>query len=55
MVITLRFLMAHMVAARKRQRDKQAGIPARRLSWPTVVLEDGSQRYKMTHGGERFR
>jgi hypothetical protein len=29
------------MAARERQRDKQAGIPARRLSWPTVVLAGG--------------
>jgi len=30
-----------VMAARERQRDKQAGIPARRLSWPTVVLAGG--------------
>jgi hypothetical protein len=30
-----------VMAARERQRDKQAGIPARRLSWPTVVLTGG--------------
>jgi hypothetical protein len=30
-----------MMAARKRQCDKQVGIPARRLSWPTVVLAGG--------------
>jgi hypothetical protein len=29
------------MAARERQRDKQAGIPARRLSWPAVVLAGG--------------
>ena len=29
------------MAARERQRDKQAGIPARRLSWPTLVLAGG--------------
>jgi len=29
------------MAARERQRDKQAGIPTRRLSWPTVVLAGG--------------
>ena len=28
-------------AARERQRDKQLGIPTRRLSWPTVVLAGG--------------
>jgi hypothetical protein len=27
-----------VMAARERQRDKQNGIPARRLSWSTVVL-----------------
>jgi hypothetical protein len=30
-----------VMAARERQRDKQAGIPVRRLSWPTVVLAGG--------------
>jgi hypothetical protein len=30
-----------VMAARERQRDKQAGIPTRRLSWPTVVLAGG--------------
>jgi len=30
-----------VMAARERQRDKDAGIPARRLSWPTVVLAGG--------------
>jgi hypothetical protein len=30
-----------VMAARERQRDKQHGIPARRLSWPTVVLAGG--------------
>ncbi len=30
-----------VMAARERQRDKQNGIPARRLSWPTVVLAGG--------------
>jgi hypothetical protein len=30
-----------VMAARERQRDKQAGIPVRRLSWPTVVLTGG--------------
>jgi hypothetical protein len=30
-----------VMAARERQRDKQAGIPARRMSWPTVVLAGG--------------
>ena len=30
-----------VMAARERQRDKQAGIVARRLSWPTVVLAGG--------------
>jgi hypothetical protein len=30
-----------VMAARERQRDKQAGIPAKRLSWPTVVLAGG--------------
>jgi hypothetical protein len=30
-----------VMAARERQRDKQAGIPARRLSWPAVVLAGG--------------
>jgi hypothetical protein len=29
------------MAARERQRDKQAGITARRLSWPAVVLAGG--------------
>ena len=29
------------MAARERQRDKQNGIPTRRLSWPTVVLAGG--------------
>jgi len=29
------------MAARERQRDKQAGITVRRLSWPTVVLAGG--------------
>ena len=29
------------MAARERQRDKQASIPARRLSWPAVVLAGG--------------
>jgi hypothetical protein len=31
-----------VMAARERQRDKQAGIPARRLSWPAVVLAGGA-------------
>ena len=30
-----------VMAARERQRDKQLGITARRLSWPTVVLAGG--------------
>ena len=30
-----------VMAARERQRDKQASIPARRLSWPAVVLAGG--------------
>jgi hypothetical protein len=30
-----------VMAARERQRDKQAGIPTRRMSWPTVVLAGG--------------
>jgi hypothetical protein len=30
-----------VMAARERQRDKQAGAVARRLSWPTVVLACG--------------
>jgi hypothetical protein len=30
-----------VMSARERQRDKQAGIPARRLSWPAVVLAGG--------------
>ena len=30
-----------VMAARECQRDKQNGIPARRLSWPTVVLAGG--------------
>jgi hypothetical protein len=30
-----------VMAARERQRDKQAGITARRMSWPTVVLAGG--------------
>jgi hypothetical protein len=30
-----------VMAARERQRDKKLGIPARRLSWPTVVLAGG--------------
>jgi len=30
-----------VMAARERQRDKQAGIPATHLSWPTVVLAGG--------------
>jgi hypothetical protein len=30
-----------VMAARERQRDKQAGIPARRVSWPAVVLAGG--------------
>jgi Protein of unknown function (DUF2637) len=30
-----------VMAARERQRDKQLGVPARRLSWPTVVLAGG--------------
>ena len=30
-----------VMAARERQRDKQHGIPTRRLSWPTVVLAGG--------------
>ncbi len=30
-----------VMAARERQRDKQAGIPARRLSWPAMVLAGG--------------
>ena len=30
-----------VMAARERQRDKQAGITARRLSWPAVVLAGG--------------
>jgi len=29
------------MAARERQRDKQAGITLRRLSWPTLVLAGG--------------
>ena len=29
------------MAARERQRDKQLGVTARRLSWPTVVLAGG--------------
>ena len=29
------------MAALERQRDKQAGITARRMSWPTVVLAGG--------------
>jgi hypothetical protein len=29
------------MAARERQRDKQAGIIVRRLSWPAVVLAGG--------------
>jgi hypothetical protein len=29
------------MAARERQRDKQAGITVRRLSWPTAVLAGG--------------
>ena len=29
------------MAARERQRDKQNGIPSRRLSWPAVVLAGG--------------
>jgi len=33
--------LAFMMAARKRQCDKQAGITARRLSWPAVVLAGG--------------
>jgi Protein of unknown function (DUF2637) len=30
-----------VMAARERQRDKQLGITARRLSWPTAVLAGG--------------
>jgi Protein of unknown function (DUF2637) len=30
-----------VMAARERQRDKQHAIPARRLSWPTIVLAGG--------------
>ena len=30
-----------VMAARERQRDKQAGITSRRLSWPAVVLAGG--------------
>jgi hypothetical protein len=30
-----------VMAARERERDKQAGITARRLSWPAVVLAGG--------------
>jgi hypothetical protein len=30
-----------VMAARERQRDKQAGIPVRWLSWPTAVLAGG--------------
>ncbi len=30
-----------VMAARERQRDKQAAIPIRRLSWPTIVLAGG--------------
>ncbi|HXL95715.1 MAG TPA: DUF2637 domain-containing protein [Streptosporangiaceae bacterium] len=30
-----------VMAARERQRDKQAGITTRRLAWPTVVLTGG--------------
>jgi hypothetical protein len=30
-----------VMAARERQRDKQLGVTARRLSWPTVVLAGG--------------
>ena len=30
-----------VMAARERQRDKQLGIPTRRLSWPTIVLAGG--------------
>jgi hypothetical protein len=30
-----------VMAARERQRDKQASIPARRLSWPAVMLAGG--------------
>ena len=30
-----------VMAARERQRAKQLGIAARRLSWPTVVLAGG--------------
>jgi hypothetical protein len=30
-----------VMAARERQRDKQAGVTARRLSWPAVVLAGG--------------
>jgi hypothetical protein len=30
-----------VMAARERQRDKQAGITTRRLSWPTAVLAGG--------------
>jgi hypothetical protein len=30
-----------VMAARERQRDKRNGIPARRLSWPAVVLAGG--------------
>ena len=29
------------MAARERQRDKQLGITAQRLSWPTLVLAGG--------------
>jgi hypothetical protein len=30
-----------VMAARERQRDKQAGVVTRRLSWPAVVLAGG--------------
>ena len=33
--------LTYVMAARERQRDKQLGTPARRLSWPTVVLAGG--------------
>jgi hypothetical protein len=28
-----------LMAARERQRDKQAGIPARQLSWPDLAFQ----------------
>ena len=39
-----------VMAARERQRDKQAGIPARRLSWPAVVLAGGNLPGCLTPG-----